>query len=89
MKQAPPIRYQNAPQTDALIGAAITCPTCGGPWSNRAKRVCRKCGGVIGSRHKYHLIPAGPGLFALEHRNCSNPTEYIDGSSRKTKTEPA
>jgi hypothetical protein len=75
-RQAPPIRYQNAPQADALIEHGLSCPTCGGPWSNRAKRVCRKCGQVIGSRHKYQLVPAGPGLFALEHRDCKHPDSY-------------
>ena len=53
--------------------AGKSCPTCGRPWDRLALRVCRRCGQVIGSYHKYHMVPAGPGLFALEHWNCDNP----------------
>src|SRR5690606_20341584 len=44
-----------------------TCPTCGGPW-RAAVKVCRKCGKAVGRSERWRMVPAGPGLFAIEHR---------------------
>lgn len=74
-KQAPPLVYSKAQQADLAAQGQGCCPTCGGPWGRLAIKVCRLCGGVIGGGHKYRMVPAGPGLFALEHRNCSEPTK--------------
>jgi hypothetical protein len=66
-KQPPPLAYPGNPQTDLAADPVVTCPTCGGPWK-AAKRVCRKCGQAIGRSERWHTIPAGPGLFGIEHR---------------------
>lgn len=72
-KQAPPIPYPGQQQRDLVAEAPTTCPTCGGPW-RAAKRVCRKCGQTIGRAQRWRLVPAGPGLFAIEHRQpCGTP----------------
>lgn len=71
-KQAPPVGYPGDPQRDLVAEHAITCPTCGGPWK-AAKRVCRKCGQPIGRNQRWHMIPAGPGLWAIEHRGTCAP----------------
>ena len=70
-KRAPPLEYPKG-QVDGLAATGIHCPTCGGPWK-AAKRVCRKCGQPIAARHRWQMIPAGPGLWAIEHRNCDSP----------------
>lgn len=76
--QAPPIPYPKG-QQDALTFVPH-CPTCGRPWT-APKRVCRKCGQPIARHDKWQTIPAGPGLFALEHRDCENPTAYPGGKA--------
>jgi hypothetical protein len=70
----PPLDYPKG-QTDAMVQIAPHCPTCGRPWKAQ-KRVCRRCGQGISSSHKWQMIPAGPGLWAIEHRDCDNPTSY-------------
>lgn len=65
--------YSAARQADLAV-PSIACPTCGRPWHRIAIKVCRLCGQVIGKGHKYQMVPAGPGLFALEHHDCTNPT---------------
>lgn len=74
MKQAPPIHYAGAKQADLVVEHAITCPTCGGPWKGRAIKICRCCGRPLGRHDKYRMVPAGPGLFAIEHWDCDAPT---------------
>jgi len=76
-KAAPPLEYPKG-QKDAIAQLRVCCPTCGGPWKS-AKRVCRQCGRPISSRHKWQMIPAGPGLWAIEHRNCDDPGAYTPG----------
>lgn len=71
-KQAPPIEYGKAPQADAL--ATLSCPTCGGPWSGRAVKVCRLCGRPLGRNDRWRMVPFGPGLVAIEHYECDTPT---------------
>jgi predicted amidophosphoribosyltransferase len=73
-KAAPPIAYPDAHQRDLVTATGAHCPTCGQPWKRLAIKVCRKCGRVIGPRHKHHLVPVSAGLFAFEHRNCDEPT---------------
>lgn len=73
-KAVPPLSYPDAPQHDFAAGDALHCPTCGKPWDKRvAIKVCRKCGKPIGRHDKYRFLPAGPGLVAIEHRDCENP----------------
>lgn len=67
--KAPPIPYAGALQRDLVAEDPRTCPTCGGRWGKRAIRVCRRCGQPIARNEKYRLVPAGPGIFALEHRH--------------------
>lgn len=71
--KAPPVPYPDAPQRDLVAEDPRTCPTCGGRWGRRAVKVCRKCGQPIARDHKHRFVPAGPGLFALEHKNCEHP----------------
>lgn len=72
-KRAPPLEYPKG-QTDLVARLVPHCPTCGGEWKG-AKRVCRRCGQPISGGHKWRLIPAGPGIWAIEHRNCEHPHE--------------
>ena len=66
-KQSPPLDYPGEPQRDLVVAAGHTCPTCGGPWK-AAKRVCRQCGKPIARSEKWITVPAGPGVFAYQHR---------------------
>ena len=72
-KPAPPLQYPKG-QGDLIAPVVRSCPTCGGPWKG-AKRVCRQCGRPIAASHRWHMIPAGPGTWAIEHRNCNDPTK--------------
>jgi predicted amidophosphoribosyltransferase len=65
-KQSPPLPYEGEPQRDLVADCGITCPTCGGPF-RAAVKVCRKCGKPIGRAEKWRMVPASPGLVALEH----------------------
>lgn len=73
-KAVPPLSYPAAQQHDFAAGNALHCPTCGKPWGKVAIKVCRKCGKPIARNERYHLIPAGPGLVAIEHRVCKGPS---------------
>jgi hypothetical protein len=75
-RKAAPIVYAGSPQHDLAAMDPSACPTCGRTWNGLAKRVCRVCGKPISSRHKYQLIPAGPGLWAFVHRDCERPDQY-------------
>lgn len=72
-KQVPPHAYSGAKQRDLAVEVGPNCPTCGRSWDKMAIRVCRLCGEPIARSHKYRMVPAGPGLFALEHRKCADP----------------
>jgi ribosomal protein L32 len=74
-KQSPPLAYPGAKQRDLVAEDPVSCPTCGRAWK-AAKRVCRRCGQPISNSHKWQMIPAGPGLWAIEHRNCQDPGSY-------------
>lgn len=74
MKQVPPLNYPEGSQRDAVAEQRGNCPTCGRSWGGLAIKVCRKCGQALGRNDKYKMVPAGPGLFAIEHRSCENPT---------------
>lgn len=77
-KAAPPLPYSKARQRDLVAQhGGPHCPTCGRPWDRIAIKVCRLCGDVIGRGHRFKMVPAGPGLFALEHKNCIEPTSKI------------
>jgi predicted amidophosphoribosyltransferase len=74
-KQPPPLVYPGAKQRDMVAESPKNCPTCGREW-RAAKRVCRRCGQPISNSHKWVMIPAGPGLWAIEHRCCESPERY-------------
>jgi hypothetical protein len=61
------VAYPGEPQRDLVAEAPTTCPTCGGPW-RAAVKVCRKCGKPVARSERWRMVPAGPGLFAIEHR---------------------
>lgn len=69
-KPVPPIAYPNAAQHDLAASNELHCPTCGKPWGKVAVKVCRKCGRSIGRDEKWVMLPAGPGLVAIEHKVC-------------------
>lgn len=74
--QSPPAPYSKARQGDLAV-TGLLCPTCGRPWNRIAIKVCRLCGEVLQPNHRYRMVPAGPGLFALEHRDCTDPTSKL------------
>jgi len=74
MSQAPPLNYGQAPQADLALDDRAHCPTCGRPWKGLAVKVCRKCGQPIGRKDRWRMVPASPGLVALEHvGECPGP----------------
>ena len=79
----PPLAYPKAAQADLDAGRADNCPTCGRPWGRIALRVCRLCGQPISNNHKWRMVPAGPGLFAIEHRNCDQPRTYLSAEAKQ------
>lgn len=69
-KQAPAVAYPEAAQADLTAGDG-TCPTCGRAWDKKAAvKVCRRCGRVVNPGERWHMVAAGPGLVAIEHRDC-------------------
>lgn len=83
--QSPPIAYAQARQADLATSVeGACCPTCGRPWSGLGVKICRKCGDPIAAKHRFSMIPVGPGVVALEHHDCSEPT--LRNSNRKGRT---
>lgn len=78
--------YPGEPQRDLVAECGTTCPTCGGPW-RAAVKVCRKCGKAVGRSERWRMVPAGPGLFAIEHRD---PCGVVGdgGRMQQLRTEP-
>jgi hypothetical protein len=57
------------------------CPTCLRALS-RPVRFCAKCKKPIIRHEKWVSVATNDvGVYRYEHRNCTQPTEYIDGSS--------
>jgi endogenous inhibitor of DNA gyrase (YacG/DUF329 family) len=75
-KRVPALAYPNAKQHDHVADEQA-CPTCGKPWGEIAVRVCRKCGKPIARGHRWKMIPVGPMIFSIQHRNCDMPTSSV------------
>jgi endogenous inhibitor of DNA gyrase (YacG/DUF329 family) len=54
-------------------GATVKCPTCGSVFEAKAKRVCSKCGKIIGRHDKFTFMPDS----RVAHRHCDRPDQYV------------
>lgn len=89
-KQPPPLSYPGDPQRDLVTEAGHTCPTCGGAWPRRLSvRVCRCCGQPIRRGEKWRTVPAGPGLFAYQHREPCGVDSSLRGAQDSAQYKPA